>query len=58
MTPNAVRKREKRLGKQQPQGPSQAEIDADRQRVMGPTSDSIVRKQPALSESFSLFRKR
>ena len=38
--------------------PSQAEIDADRARIMGPTSDSIVRKQPAIVEGFSLYRKK
>ena len=37
--------------------PDQATIDADRERIMGPTSDSVIRKQPALSEGFSLFRK-
>jgi len=41
-----------------PAAPSQAEIDADRERIMGVTSDSVIRKQPALHESFSLFRKR
>jgi hypothetical protein len=64
MTPNAVRKREKRLGKQQPQGPDQAEIDASRDRLMGNFSDSIIRhKQRMVAESFargelSLFRKK
>jgi hypothetical protein len=38
--------------------PSQATVDTDRERTMGPTSDSIIRKQPALAEGFSLFRKR
>jgi len=38
--------------------PSQATVDADRERTMGPTSDSIIRKQPSLAEGFSLFRKR
>lgn len=41
-----------------PAKPSQAEIDADRDRVMGVTSDSIIRKGLMVSESFSLFRKR
>jgi hypothetical protein len=64
MTPNAVRKREKRLGKQQPQGPDQAEIDASRDRLMGNFSDSVERhKQRMVAESFargeiSLFRKK
>jgi hypothetical protein len=64
MTPNAVRKREKRLGKQQPQGPDQAEIDASRDRLMGNFSDSVERhKQRMVAESFargeiSLFRQR
>ena len=64
MTPNAVRKREKRLGKQQPQGQSQAELDADRDRLMGNFSDSIERhKQRMVAEAFSrgeisLFRKK
>jgi hypothetical protein len=44
--------------KQQAQTPNQAEIDASRDRIMGVTSDSIVRRQPMMSESFSLFRKR
>lgn len=30
--------------------PSQSEIDADRERVMGPTSDSIIRRGPSLAE--------
>jgi hypothetical protein len=64
MTPNAVRKREKRLGKQQPQGQSQAELDADRERMMGNFTDSVERhKQRMVAEAFSrgeisLFRKR
>jgi hypothetical protein len=37
---------------------TQAEIDADRERIMGVTSDSIVRRQPMMAEGFSLFRKR
>jgi hypothetical protein len=51
-----VIKGKKKVAKK-PAGPSQAEIDADRARIMGVTSDSVIRKQPALSESFSLFRK-
>lgn len=38
--------------------PTQAEIDADRNRIMGPTSDSVIRTQPALSESFSFFKRK
>lgn len=34
-------------------GPSQAEIDADRERLMGPTSDSIVRTGNNLSEDLA-----
>lgn len=30
--------------------PTQSEIDADRERLMGPTSDSIIRTAPSLSE--------
>lgn len=37
--------------------PTQAEIDADRERIMGPTSDSIIRTAKPISESFSLYRK-
>ena len=58
--PRAVKRREANAAKtkQQAQKPSQAEIDADRQRIMGVTSDSIVRRQPMMAEGFSLFRKR
>lgn len=38
--------------------PSQAEIDADRARIMGPTSDSIIRRRPSIVEGFSLYRKK
>jgi hypothetical protein len=41
-----------------PAKPSQAEIDADRNRIMGVTSDSIIRTRPMMAESFSLFRKK
>ena len=59
-TPGAIRKREAtaRKGKQKPAAPDQATIDAERERIMGPTSDSIIRTKPMMSESFSLFRKR
>ena len=58
--PRAVKRREANAAKTKQQAPasSQAEIDADRQRIMGVTSDSIVRRQPMMAESFSLFRKR
>ena len=39
--------------KAKPAAPSQAEIDADRQRVMGPTSDSIIRTGNNLSEALA-----
>ncbi len=55
--PTTTAKGKKKVVKK-PAAPSQSEIDADRERIMGVTSDSIVRKQPALHESFSLFRKR
>jgi hypothetical protein len=64
--PRAVKRREANAAKQQGNEPkkqaapaqTQAEIDADRERIMGVTSDSIVRRQPMMAESFSLFRKR
>jgi hypothetical protein len=63
MTPNAVRKREARKGKQAPQGQSQAEIDADRDRIMGNFTDSVERhKKRMVAEALqrgemSFFRK-
>jgi hypothetical protein len=58
--PRAVKRREANAAKakQQAQAPDQAEIDASRDRIMGVTSDSIVRRQPMMAEGFSLFRKR
>jgi hypothetical protein len=58
--PRAVKRREVNAAKtkQQAQTPDQATIDAERERIMGVTSDSIVRRQPMMAESFSLFRKR
>jgi hypothetical protein len=41
--------------------PSQAEIDADRERIMGVTSDSIIRKGNLVAEGkipFSFFKPR
>lgn len=38
--------------------PSQAEIDADRARLMGVTSDSVVRTGNIVSESFRYFKPR
>jgi hypothetical protein len=56
---NDVAPAKKRGGrKAKPAAQTQAEIDADRERIMGVTSDSIVRRQPMMAESFSLFRKR
>lgn len=63
MTPNAVRKREARKGKQAPQGQSQAELDADRDRMMGNFTDSVERhKKRMVAEALhrgemSFFRK-
>lgn len=37
--------------------PSQAEIDADRQRVMGVTSDSVGRTGRVVAESFTFYRR-
>jgi hypothetical protein len=37
--------------------PTQAEIDADRARLMGANSESTVKKDPVIAESFSLYRK-
>ena len=48
----------KKRAPKKPAAPSQAEIDADRERIMGATSDSIIRTKPMMAESFSLFRKR
>ena len=58
--PRAVKRREANAAKTKQAAPaqSQAEIDADRERIMGVTSDSIVRRQPMMAEGFSLFRKR
>ena len=64
--PRAVKRREANAAKQQTKEPkkqaapaqTQAQIDADRERIMGVTSDSIVRRQPMMAEGFSLFRKR
>ena len=36
--------------------PTQAEIDADRARLMGPNSESAVKKGRVVAESFSLYR--
>lgn len=37
--------------------PSQAEIDADRNRIMGVTSDSVIRTGKVMAEGFSLYKK-
>ena len=62
--PRAVKRREANAAKQQatepkkkPAAPDQATIDAERERIMGPTSDSIIRTRPMMAEGFSLFRK-
>lgn len=49
-------------GKKQPTpkkkvAPSQAEIDADRARIMGTTTDSVIRKGNLVAESFTLYRR-
>jgi hypothetical protein len=64
--PRAVKRREANAAKtkQQAQAPNQAEIDADRERMMGNFTDSVQRhKQRMVAEAFSrgeisLFRKR
>ena len=40
-------------GRRKPPAPSQAEIDAERERIMGPTSDSIIRTGKSLSEELA-----
>ena len=50
-SPSAVRRREQRArGKA---APTQAEIDADRERNIGITSDSVIRKGASLSETLA-----
>ena len=45
-------------GARKPARATQAEIDADRERIMGPNSgESTVRTGKVVAESFSLFRK-
>ena len=44
-------------GARKPAKPNQAEIDADRARIMGANSESTVRTGKIVSESFSLYRK-
>ena len=55
---NAAKQQGNEPKKQAAPAQTQAEIDADRERIMGVTSDSIVRRQPMMAEGFSLFRKR
>jgi hypothetical protein len=43
----------KKAAPRKPAAPSQAEIDADRQRLMGPGSESVIKKYPALSETLA-----
>jgi hypothetical protein len=45
------------LSKKKPAA-SQAQIDADRDRLMGVTSDSVIRTGKVVAESFSLYRKK
>ena len=46
------------VSKPTPAKPTQAEIDADRERIMGPNSgESTVRSGKVVAESFSLYRK-
>jgi hypothetical protein len=47
----------KKTRKTKAKAPPQADIDAERERLMGVTSDSIIRKGPVMAESFSLYRK-
>ena len=64
--PRAVKRRQANAAKQPTKEPkkqaapaqTQAQIDADRERIMGVTSDSVIRRQPMMAEGFSLFRKR
>jgi hypothetical protein len=45
--------------KAKPAAPSQAEIDAEREAKMGPTSDSVIRRGNLIAEGqLSIFRKR
>lgn len=53
-----VAKKSKPAAGEKTKKPSQAEIDADRERVMGMTSDSVIRTGRAVTESFQLFRKK
>jgi hypothetical protein len=45
--------------RKKPAAPSQAEIDADRERIMGVTSDSVIRKGRVMAESrsYSIFKR-
>lgn len=43
----------KKGSRKKPAAPSQAEIDADRARIMGPTSDSVIRTGSSIVESIS-----
>jgi hypothetical protein len=55
---NDVEPVKKKGSKKKPAASDQATMDADRERNMGPTSDSIIRTRPMMAEGFSLFRKR
>jgi hypothetical protein len=45
-------------GRRKAPAPNQAEIDAERERIMGVTSDSVIRRGKVVAESFSLYRKK
>jgi len=49
-TPAAEPALTKTKGRKKPAAPSQAEIDADRERLIGPTSDSIIRRGRSIVE--------
>ena len=55
---NDVEPVKKKSGGKKPAAQTQAAMDADRERMMGVTSDSIIRTRPMMAEGFSLFRKR
>lgn len=50
-TPTTEPNVKKDKGRKKPAGPSQTEIDADRARIMGPTSDSVIRTAKSIVES-------
>ena len=58
VAPTAEPVAKKKSGSRKAAAPSQAEIDADRNRLMGVTSDSVIRKGAVVAESFSFYRKK